>query len=119
MFFSPREAVIEEEGKTTASEPTPAGTPAITEDNKVLRQAGASGLQDDASTGAAAPPTARPAAPAAKLPTQGSDPDAGAKAPVQVKPAASIEPPAQTRPAKQGGRAAAIVVTLIIVAILS
>jgi HlyD family secretion protein len=67
------------------------------------------------------PRAPQPAAPAesAKPPSQEVGLDAGAQAPVaEVKPAAAIEPATTAKSAKVGGRGAAIVVTLIILAIL-
>jgi len=88
----------------------------MAETDKALRPTAASGPQNDPSTGASTPATGQPAA---KLPEQDTALDAGAKASVQeTKPAASIAPAGQTRPAKHSGHAAATVVTLIILAIL-
>jgi HlyD family secretion protein len=117
-----REVAIEEV-KPASAQPTGHEAPAIPGNAKPPPQP--LGPQGDAAA-AMAPPADPPLAPqppspadSTRAPRQEADPVAGATAPVQgVKPVAAIEPAATTKPARQGGRGAAGVVTLIILAIL-
>jgi HlyD family secretion protein len=119
-----------EEVKPATGQPTAAGAPAVTENAKAPRQTVASDARGDALVDVVTPAADQPLAPlaespadTAKPPRQESGADVSEKAPApDIKPTPNPEPaakpPERPRATKQGGRGAAVVVTLIVVAIL-